>query len=181
MKWKISKKKKSISTGAKQRSDVASDYVGEALARVKLNMGPLQLPYIRRPAIGSSDELLNPRLPINLTSLNDVQLGRLHGEFCLMAQYVQLQMAVKAVEKATAQKAEKITRAESLLRRSGTVADKAAQVEIDPRVLARSLSSLVGENVEKLSEAFFEVFLIGRDACSREMSRRQWISKESNP
>lgn len=170
-KWKLDLGKK---------SKPVEVYRKEAVEGIKAKVDRMQLSFLARPKL-SSGEFLDPRLPVNLTGLNDVQLGKLYGEFCIMAQYAQLQLALKGVDRAVAKQAERMTRAEVQLVRTGTVADKAAKVEIDARVQERSLATLVGENVEVLTDAFLQVYIIGRDACSREMSRRQWVTKEHNP
>lgn len=116
---------------------------------------------------------LNPVLPSDLTLLDDVELGRLFSEFACMAQYVKLRLAVKAVMFSYAKRGEKIVRAKTRLEKSGTVEDKSAKVEVDPRVREASFQTLVSEGADSLTDAVMECYLIGRDMCNREQTRRQ--------
>ena len=137
------------------------------------------LPLPRRPKDRDGKDL-NPQLPTDLTALNDAQLGKVYGEFCVMAQYAQTRLAVHSVTKSVQEAARRYAAAETRLRKEGTVADKASQAEVDPRVRARAVAVLVGESVETLTQAVLEGYLIGRDALSREMTRRSWAFERKN-
>jgi hypothetical protein len=125
--------------------------------------------------MGPDGEYLNPVLPTDLTVLDDVAVGRLFSEFACMAIYVKLCLAVRVVETAEVKRSDKIMRARVRLEKEGTVEDKAAQVEIDHRTKSVSRELLLGEGVETLTSALMEAYLIGRDAVSRELSRRQKV------
>lgn len=118
---------------------------------------------------------LNPILPQDLTVLDDIQLARLYSEFCLMAQYVKLQLARKVVEHSEDKRQEKMTRALVRLAKSGQVGDKDSKTEIDPQTKDSAYRTQVSYGTQVLTEAMMEVYLIGRDACSREQTRRQKI------
>jgi hypothetical protein len=76
------------------------------------------------------------------------------------------------VRRATTKASEKYLRAETRLGRPGTVATVNAQVEVNGRVFDAMTLSLVDENVEMLTQAMLEAFILGKEACSREMTRR---------
>lgn len=130
----------------------------------------------RRPK-KEDGSLLDPSLPADITSINDEHLGRLHGEFAAMCQYAQFQLAMRATEHAIAKRVDRFTRARVRLEKSGTNDDKAAKVEIDSRTRKSGIELLVGEGQERLTQAIFDSYLIGRDLCSREMSRRMGLIK----
>lgn len=129
----------------------------------------------RRPK-NPDGSFLDPQLPTDLTLVEDEELGRIHSEFACMARYAQLVIAVKAVEAAKVKRGDKVIRARVRLEKSGTNPDKDAKTEIDPRTRQSAVEVLIGEGVESMSKAMLEGYLIGRDACSREQTRRQWMT-----
>lgn len=139
------------------------------LLRDRLRQMKLRVP--RRPR-GAHDRPLDPKVPRDITMLNDEQLGRLHGEFAAMVAYVNGQLGLKSVEAAIARRADKITRARVRLTKEGTVDDKAAETEIDPRVVETGELLLVAESVEVMTKAIYDGYVVGRDLCSRELTRR---------
>lgn len=139
---------------------------------LKKRLRKLKLKVLDRP-LDKKGNPLSPQLPPDLTALNDEQLGRLYGHFCLMVQYVQLQLAVQSVKRALADRAEKYERARTWLLASGTVGDKEAQVEVDTQVQEASLEAITEGTSETLKDALMQSYLIGKDACSREITRRQ--------
>ena len=145
-----------------------------AIDTIRDKIKPMMIKKIQRPVDENGDPL-NPVLPPDLTALTDECLGRLFSEFACMAQYVKLHLAVRIVEVAEAKRSDKIMRARVRLEKTGTVEDKAAKVEVDPRTRKTSMSLLVDEGTETMTAAIMETYLIGRDACSREMSRRQRV------
>lgn len=142
--------------------------------RVRLQRMKLHVP--RRPK-DENDEVLDPSMPSDITNLNDTRLGQLHGEFAAMASYVYGQLGLRSVEHAIAKRAERLTRAKVRIEKSGTVEDKAAKTEVDSRTRAVSELLLIAESTEVLTRAVFDGYLVGRDLCSREMTRRM----NSNP
>lgn len=125
----------------------------------------------RRPRAEDGSKL-DPLLPPDVTAITDEELGRLQGEFALMAQYAQFQVALRSIEHAIAKRGDRFTRARVRMEKTGAQADKAAKVEVDPRTRAISFELLVGESQETLTEAVLQGFVIGRDLCSREQTRR---------
>jgi len=158
----------------KAREGGEVDGVKEALAQVQKQFNQYQVRPPHRP-LGDNGKPLNPILPTDLTRLNDVQLGRLQSEFACMAIYAKLHLAVRAIEHAAAKRAERLAKAKIRLEKSGTVDDKNAKVEVDPRVRAASFISLVREGGEVMTTALLESYVIGREACSREQTRRQRV------
>lgn len=148
----------------------------EAAKMIDARMKRMQLRIPKRPM--KDGKPLRPRLPADLTALNDVQIGKLYTEFCTMAQWCTLLLAVKAVEKAVAETSEKFARAEIRMGQEGTVADKNAMEELDTSVRARTLKTLAGKGTELLTNAFFQSYIIGRDAISRELTRRMGLAQE---
>lgn len=165
--WKLNVKKSSRGE-VEQRRNAGDD---GTLAEIRRRFDQMQMPFLKRP-LGSSGKELNPKLPSDLTLLSDTRLGALFGEFCIMTQFAKQQLAAKRVQRAGAKVAEKYARAETRLRKEGSVPDKDAQVEVDRRVRSRAMEVLVTEGVETLTEAMLDAYIVGRDALSREMTRR---------
>jgi hypothetical protein len=138
------------------------------------NFAAAGLSAIARP-MRADGSALNPVLPMDLTVLDDVQLARLYSEFSLMAQYVKLQLARMVVEHSEDRRQEKMIRALVRLEKSGQVGDKDAKCEVDPKTRDSAYRTQVSYGTQVLTEAMMEAYLIGRDACSREQTRRQKI------
>jgi hypothetical protein len=171
--------KKKVEKADEVKPEVASARPVEdrVMDRVRERFDTLRVRTPARPT-DSKGEPLNPRLPNDLTTLNDEELGRVFSEFACMCVYVKMHLAVRAVEHAEAKRRDKITRAQVRLTKEGTVEDKAAQVEVDSKTRSSSYELLVVEGTEVMTSALMESFLIGRDAASREMSRRQAAFRE---
>ncbi len=147
----------------------------EILAALHEQLKEMQVKMPERP-LNRQGEPLDPQLPFDLTKLNDERLSKLFGEFCRMAQYAKLHLAMFAVKKAITKRQDKIARAEAqLLTQGGSVKDKAARIELDKNVHRASMNALKADGVEALTEAMFEGYLIGRDCLSREQTRRQHL------
>ena len=159
-KWRVHTKKK-------PRTYPEKEVLHELSRRVK----KLRLRLFPRP-LDRKGEPLNPRLPPDLTMLNDIQLGRLYTEFCAVAQWIQVRKAIYTVERAIAKQIERRVRAEIRLSKSGTVSDKNDQTDADRVVQEWGIEVLKTEGTEVLTDAVFQGYLIGKDACSRELSRR---------
>ena len=123
--------------------------------------------------VDDEGEPLDPQLPSDLTNLSDTRLGKLFGEFCRCAQFYQLRLAENGVTKSIAKYTEKYARSATRLLKSGNIPDKDAEVETDPRVSDRSQKTLVAEAQEVMLQGLLNVNLMGRDAISREFTRRE--------
>lgn len=141
------------------------------MGTLKKRLSKMRIKMIARPTDYDGHDL-NPKLPPDLTALNDEELGSLYGHFCQMVQYVQLQLAVQGVRRALSERAEKYERARAWLMKGGTVGDKEAQVEVEQEVQAKGLEALVESAAESLKDHLMQSYLIGKDACSRELTRR---------
>jgi hypothetical protein len=117
--------------------------------------------------------VLNPQLPKDITAVSDRDLGRLYGEFASMAMYVGPRVALQAMQAAVDKRSDKVCRSLSHLKQIGTVADKSAMVECDATVVRTSQALLVSESTHGVTEALYNGILVGRDALSREITRRQ--------
>lgn len=143
----------------------------EVFDRIDSKFKSLGLTVPRRPKTLDGEDL-NPELPADLTALTDQELGRLHGEFACMAQYIQLRLAQRSVETSVYKSEERKLRAKVRLEKTGTNPDKEAKAEVDPRVRELGFHYLVAEGAQTMTDAAMSAFLIGRDATSREMTRR---------
>jgi|FreactcultureFD7_1027221.scaffolds.fasta_scaffold01281_4 hypothetical protein len=142
---------------------------------VQKRLEELQVQLPARPM--KNGEPLSPRLPGDLTALNDIKLGQLYSEFCTVAQWAKAQLAVLSVEKSIAKYADRLLRSQTHLIKEGTVPDKAAQVESDSEVVKVYIDCLKTEGVEAITAAVLDGYIIGKDACSRELTRRQAVGE----
>lgn len=177
MTWIIHTKKGSARDLTPEREAIRA--AKKTLRRMQIDLPPRPVKSFTTTIKGKAVQVvkpLNPVLPPDLTALSNRRLGRLYGEFCAMAQYAQLRLAIHAVENAVAKQVEKYVRAQARLRvrgRSGTIT---AEVEVHPVVRKRTAETLVADGVETITTAILQSYLICRDACSREMTRRQWAN-----
>lgn len=141
-------------------------------AEVDRRLDQMKLPRPRRP-LNEEGKPLNPKLPQDLTALDDLQLGHLYTQFSRMAQYAQLQLAFFGVERGVHRQMEKRMRAEFRLQQEGTVSDKNDAVEANKDIQAVQELASVGEYSEQLTQGYLHQYAIGREACSRELTRRQ--------
>lgn len=147
----------------------------EVLSALHEQLKEMQVKLPDRP-LDRHGKPLDPQLPYDLTRLSDELLAKRFGEFCRMAQYAKLHLAMFAVRKAITKRQDKIARAEAqLLTQGGSVKDKAARIELDKNVHRAAMNALKADGVEALTEAMFEGYLIGRDCLSREQTRRQHL------
>lgn len=144
---------------------------------VKARLKQLQLGRLRRPT-RKDGSLLEPKLPPDLTVLSDQKLGSLFTEFCAMAQYSKQVCSLFSVRRAVSSRRDRYERSRSRLMKQGTVDDKAAEVEVDPAVQKATVALLREEGTEMMTLALYESYIIGRDACSRELTRRQYLASE---
>lgn len=163
----VLKKKKKLPE-VKDDSEEVLQVLHERLKRIRLKVPP-------RP-LGPDGKPANPVLPRDITLLTDEKLGRLHGEFAAMVSYTYGQLAVQSVKHGISKRYERIVRAKVRLTKSGTVDDKAAKVEVDPRVQKSSLDMLAAESMEVLTESIHQGFQVGKDVCSREITRRMGLN-----
>jgi len=145
--------------------------VFEEIAKV-MKTSRLQMPERPKNEDGSD---MNPMLPYDISIISSEELGKLYGQFACMCQYAKIRLAVRSVRKAISKRRDKMVRATVRLEKNGHDGDKTAKTEIDPRTTEVSLALLTEEGTELLMDAALESYLIGRDACSREMSRRDMV------
>lgn len=114
----------------------------------------------------------DPRLPGDLSNLNDAQLGKLWTEYSAMVQWAKGVCANAEVEAAEVKRREKIVRAKAFLSAEGSREERAAQVETDPEVQRLSGEVMTLDGIATLATALFDGYMIGKDAVSRELTRR---------
>ena len=166
--------------GGARRLDVArSDREERAVEVVRRRFEAMRLRPIARPLDEKGREL-NPQLPSDLTSLNNHQLGKLYGQFALMAQYAQFHLAVHSVMRAEDEQKRKVTRAKVKLLKKGRVVDLEPQTEVDPKTREAEHEALISEGVYIMTKSALEGFLLGKEVCSREMTRRGFLEADPN-
>lgn len=152
----------------KQNELDSYDAILDSLKR-KYKLLKLQAP--RRPK-AEGGKKLNPSLPFDITAISDERLGRLHGEFAAMSQYALFWASYAAVKHAIVRREDRLMRARVRMTVTGSQADKSAKVEISSRVQKLARRMLIVEGVEVLAKATLDGYIIGRDATSREITRR---------
>ena len=148
--------------------------VDERVANLVRKLEGLRLRPIDRP-VYADGSYLNATLPPDLTILTDEALGALYTEFCAMAQWVGFQYAVAQRTRAQLEVNTKRVRSRSYLSQHGNREEKAARSDIDPVVVAAEDELMVAQDIEGLSYPILNAYLIGKEATSREITRRQGV------
>lgn len=121
---------------------------------------------------------LEPRIPNNLVMLKDQQVGQLHADFCAMLQYTHRKLAAATADVWLWRKEVKITRAKAhVLIGRGTSGDKSAEVESNPKVMELEEALVAAEMQERLLQGVLDGYLSGKEATSREMTRRSILEE----
>lgn len=121
----------------------------------------------------SSKRTINPRLPEDLTALGDRELGKLAGQMTAMGQWLEEQLALADIEHTAHEAHLEQLKARVRLEVTGTVPDKAAKVEADPRVIAAVNETFLKEATFKLLRAKLRGYDKAYTALSREQTRRE--------
>jgi hypothetical protein len=133
----------------------------------------MNLHQINRP-VDEKGDFLDPVLPTDMTQrgLNDDELGVLYTQFCAMAQWVGFQYAVTSRVRAHLEVEYKRVRSRAFLAKLGNREEKAAKADTDPQVMRAENDLIAAQDVEGLTYPVLNAFLIGKEATSREITRR---------
>jgi hypothetical protein len=134
----------------------------------------LRLRPIDRPTF-SDGSPMEAALPPDLTIITDEELGELYTQFCAMAQWVGFQYAVAQRTRAQLEILAKRVRSRSYLSQHGNREEKAARSDIDPVVVSSEDELQVAADIEGLTYPVLNAYLIGKEATSREITRRQGV------
>lgn len=138
---------------------------------VQERFGALRLSMPDRP-VTDDGEIIEPRVPHDLTILKDHELGRLYSEFSCMMQYAQASLGWIEAQRLLDKRAARMTRSEAKVLHTGKVALLEAMVDLEPKTRAKEHQATVSDAVAIITTAMFKSYEVGRDACSREMTRR---------
>ena len=152
----------------------------DAAAEVAKQFRALRMSKPDRPVMPDGDPL-EPRVPHDLTLLTDVALGRLHSEFACMQQYAQACLGWIEAQKILDRRAARLTRAEGKVSYSGKATLMEAVVDLEPKTRAKEDQSIVSDAVATITTAMMRSMEIGKDACSREMTRRIAMREQNTP
>lgn len=131
--------------------------------------------------ITKDGEILEPRVPHDLTILTDQALGRLYSEFGCMAQYCQASLGWLESQKLLDKRAARLTRSEAKVMHQGRVATLEAHVDLDHKTRTKEDTAVVSEAVATITNAMLASYIIGKDVCSREIARRQGLRELTGP
>jgi hypothetical protein len=157
---------------APSRAEVPSTTQEDDFESLIQKLQRLNLNRVSRPVYEDGDPM-DPQLPPDLTQLTDDALGSLYTEFCAMAQWVGFQHSVSSVSRARLEVAAKRIRSRVYLAQSGNREEKAALTDVNPEVRSIEDQLLLAQNLEMLAFPVLNSYLIGKEATSREMTRRQ--------
>ena len=144
----------------------------ERFAELIRRLGILRLSKVERP-LYEDGEPMSPVLPPDLSAITDEALGSLYTEFCAMAQWVGFQVALSSVVRARLEIVAKRVRSRVYLNQSGNREERAAKADTDPQVTSTEDELLLAQNLEALAFPVLNSYLIGKEATSREITRRQ--------
>ena len=152
----------------------------DAAAAVSEQVRAMRLSKPDRP-VTKDGEILEPRLPHDLTVLKDQDLGRLYSEFSVMMAYCQACLGWVESQKILDRRSARITRSMAKVSHKGKVALLEASVDLDEETLTKEDASTVSDAVAVITNAYFKSQEVGRDGCSREMTRRIAMREMSTP
>lgn len=122
--------------------------------------------------LAETGDALEPRLPYDVTRLNDHELMRLFNSYVRVLQWAGVQHAKSAVEAAEYRRQEKIMRAKKFLVAGGNRETRSAEVETNPQVIEVGMKAGVAESMREILYALKEGYLEGKAVISRELTRR---------
>lgn len=119
-------------------------------------------------------EVIEPRIPRDLTTLTEQALIRLYSEFCVMQSYCQASLGWIEADRLVKKRSAKITRSVHKVRIKGTVpvVMLEAHLDLEPETRKKDEDLLVQDGISTITEAMLRSYTVGVDACSRELSRR---------
>lgn len=122
----------------------------------------------------------DPKLPEDITKVDDHELGRLLGQFSAMIQYLEERVALADISSTDKDTVLDALKAEVRLLATGTVPDKTAIVLTHPTVIEALLQSLQASAVVKLLKSRMSGYERAYGAISREISRRDTSMAQSS-
>lgn len=145
----------------------------EAAKMIREGVSAMRLTPPERP-LTKDGEIIEPRIPHDLTILNEQQLFRLYSEFCALQAYCQGQLGWIEAEKLVRKRAARMTRSVAKVRKKGSVPVSMleAVLDVDEETEAKENALLVQDGIAIITDAMLKAYTVGADACSRELSRR---------
>ena len=132
----------------------------------------LDLPLPEKP-MGPDGQVLNPRLPHDITRLTSDQLGRLYGEFSAIAVYAETHAGLSDVEHADEEYKYDVGEAREGLQTEGENKEQRTWLlKTNTRVRAMKEQALARRARKVLMAALLRGYEKAINALSREMSRR---------
>jgi hypothetical protein len=113
-----------------------------------------------------------PVMPSDVTRITNDELGKLHGEFVLMCEWLDWIVAEADLRSASHESYLGHIKAEIRLKKSGTVADKDSKTLNDKKYIEEELKALTLNAKSKLLRARLRGYERCASALSREMTRR---------
>jgi hypothetical protein len=163
------KAKQLVNAGQDVEESEVSSVRQQALARLK--RAQLRLP---RHPVNVDGSYAEPDLPPDITALAPQELGTLHGQLAAMAAYAGAASALAAVDLVDKQRALRTekARAHLLARTQKTQDERRAQVELTERVQLLAEQECVAQATRDLMQSVYDGYIVRKEACSREMTRR---------
>lgn len=115
---------------------------------------------------------MDPRLPPDITRVTDEELFRLYGQFCAMAQWVGFQLGIVQTQKLISEQERERLKSRLWLAETGNREDRKAKVDSNADFQRAENEALVKAALEGMTYPVFNGYLIGKEATSRELTRR---------
>ncbi len=136
-----------------------------------LNRIGLRLPKKPKDAKGRDIEL---EFPDDVSAISTEELGKLHGQYTTMVDYVRCQLALYDIRHMTTKHNERVTHTlEGLRSKGSSVKEREARGMTSEKSSARSQAHYVRVAEYKLLSAVYEGYLDKKGALSREITRRE--------
>jgi len=115
---------------------------------------------------------IRPMMPDDISRISNPDLGKLHGQFVMMCEWLDWTVAEADLRNVTQESYLDHIKAEIRLTKSGTIADKDSKTLNDKRYIDEELKSLTLNAKSKLLRARLRGYERCAAALSREMTRR---------
>ncbi len=147
------------------------DFRQQAIADTK----KARLRLLKRPLDGEAP--IEPILPADITRLHNKELGKLYGQFCAMASYAHTQAALASIDWTYKMTVARFAKAKFLITATGKVTDKRLAMEADPEFQKYISEEAQAETTATLLQSVYEGYVLGKEATSREISRRMGLDE----
>lgn len=133
--------------------------------------------FLKRPR-DVKENALDPILPPDITVIHDRELGKLYGQFCAMAAYAHVKATLAHIDHIQYESVYEFSKTKEFLKQNDkTVTMKREKAKDASHVEQAAKKYLEAQAKHLLMESVLEGYQLGKEGCSREMSRRMGLNE----